>query len=82
MDNVVQLKDLTSYHRNKVMDRATSWRMGHHPAILKLMSDYVKVHHKLAQPAEPSGSLMFYPEKWNACNWLWFSQTILQKKVG
>lgn len=83
MDNVVQLKDLTSFHRSKVMNQAGVWRMAHHPAILKLMTEYLRINHTIAKPTAPSGSPMFYPEKWNACNWIWFSEMMLeQRKVG
>lgn len=72
---LVTLADLSEFHRKKVLTNAREWRLNNHKQILDLIKNRT-IHQLLEKPHPPIGYKIFDPTKWDALNWMWFSEII------
>lgn len=70
------INDLTHYHRAKVMRLAGDYWKRNHLTVCEITRGY---HGGL--PTPPVGTTIFYPEKWDATNWVWFTHELKKEAL-
>ena len=63
----VKFEELTSFHKQKIIERAHTWRASHVQKVLELMRSS-----GFMGPIPPLGSNIFDPAKWDGANWIWY----------
>ena len=78
---MTQITDLTPYGRSKAIAQARAWRMENHPKILLMLRIEGKTHVTGVVPerAPPEGYKIFLPDMWEAHNWRWLSELIIEE---